>query len=327
MTDNAVTAGIVIIGDEIVKGQVQDCNSFYMCQRLHLRGVQVKTVVTIPDDHSLIGKYVVELSNKYTYVVTSGGIGPTHDDITFEAIASAYQDETRVNEGLEALYKDYFKDKYTDAHRKLSAIPSTASLFYNSGKIPLVLMKNIFILPGIPDLLKRVFASVEDHIGKGSQALVNRAIYLAVDEMSIASKLTQIDQQFPDVTIGSYPEWNSSYYKVKIMLESSDEDKINLCAEELQKQLPPMAVVDYNANPLVEPHVGLAKVCVGDLKEPLNEALEVCKEALDRYKLNEICIGFNGGKDCTALLHIWLVTFWFLKWLNGSRYFVRYINL
>lgn len=308
MSSAPVTVGLVVIGDEIIKGQVQDVNSFYMCQRLHQIGVQVKTVVTVPDDLSTIAKYVKDLSSNLSYVITAGGIGPTHDDITYEAIAAAFSDEMKIDSELESIYKSYFKEKYTASHRKLSTIPQSASLFRNNGsKFPIVHIQNVFMLPGVPKFLKMTFSALEAHIGDPSMVNLSRTLYLTVDEMSIAAQLTQINNQFGNVTIGSYPEWNSNYYKVRIVLESNDVKNLDKCEHALTNSLPAGALIDYDPSPLHNPCAELEKICDEHLQKPVKDALAVCREALSRYKLEEICIGFNGGKDCTALLHLWYV--------------------
>ncbi|XP_067947706.1 FAD synthase-like [Watersipora subatra] len=300
-----VTVGLIIIGNELVKGQVQDSNSFYMCQRLHKKGVQVKTVVMVPDDFNMIEHYLREFSSKFTFVLTSGGIGPTHDDITFEAAAKAFRDEMKVDEALESIYKNYFKENYTETHKKLSTIPRMASLFPNNQGFPIVQMRNIFILPGVPRFLKLAIKAVEDHIGSSAVSAAGQTVYLTLDEMSIARKLSHVAQQFPEVTIGSYPVFDNNYYKVRITFESLNSDIVEQCVSKFRQSLLPGVEIDYNENPLDSASHDLKKMLRTELEAPLTEAMSVCTEALERYKLDEICISFNGGKDCTALLHIW----------------------
>lgn len=308
MGDKPISAGIIVIGDEIIKGQVQDCNSHFMCKRLHQLGVHVKTVITIPDDQMIISKYVRDFSEMFTYVLTAGGIGPTHDDITYEAVAAGFNEGTRVDEELETLYKSYFQDKYTESHRKLATIPISASLYRNDGGFPVVNIRNIFILPGVPKFLKIAFSTLEERISNPSEASVVRELYLSIDEMSIAGKLTDISKQYAGrVTIGSYPEWQSNYFKLKLVLECDHCDSLDECVTTLRESLPANCILDYNNDPMVKPMEGLNNLLTGNLSQPLQEAIDTLTEALQRYKLDEICIGFNGGKDCTALLHLWLV--------------------
>ena len=308
MGDQRISAGILIIGDEIIKGQVQDCNSNFMCKRLHQLGVDVRTVVTIPDDRVMISKYVREFSEKFTYVLTAGGIGPTHDDITYEAIATGFNEGTRIDDDLEALFKSYFKEKYTESHRKLATIPLSASLYRNNNGFPIVNLRNIFILPGVPKFLKIAFTTLEEKISNPSAASVVRELYLSIDEMSVAARLTEISKQYAgSVAIGSYPEWQNNYFKLKLVLECDNCDTIEECVTTIEQNLPAGCILDYNKNPMVCPMDGLNNLLKGNLHKPLQEAIDTLTEALQRYKLDEICIGFNGGKDCTALLHLWLV--------------------
>lgn len=306
--NTTTTVGIIVIGDEIVKGQVQDCNSFYLCGRFHQLGAVVKKVVVIPDDINAIGECVREFSKTFTHVITTGGIGPTHDDITYEAVAVAFNMPVKVNGELEAMYKGYFKEKYTETHKKLATIPDAASLIRGSkGKFPVVNIENVYILPGVPKFLKLAFLSLEDLVGNPTLSRKVRMLYLDIDEMSIAEKLTSINQEFSStVTIGSYPEWHNNYFKVKIVLESSDTADLDKCEAAIRSRLPSDRFVDYDVDPLYEPMKKLEKLQkTSKICSPLTEALAVCSETLSRYSLDEVCIGFNGGKDCTALLHLW----------------------
>lgn len=308
MDGKAATAGVIIIGDEIIKGQVQDCNSQFLCQRLHHLGVSVKLVLTVPDDLSTIAQHVKEFSSRYTYVITSGGIGPTHDDITYDAVAAAFGVKTAINGEIEDIYKGYFKEKYTDTHRKLALVPETSELVRNKKNFPIVRINNVFVLPGVPRFFRLAFAALEELMRDPSINYKTRALYLDVDEMSIADKLTVINESFKNtVTIGSYPEWHSNYYKVKITLESTDDVVIDDCEASLRERIGSRFFVPYDADPIKDSWQGLSRLLAADnqISDRLQESVNVFREAMERYSLDEISVGFNGGKDCTALLHIW----------------------
>ncbi len=159
----ASVAGVIIIGDEILKGQTQDTNSWFLCRRLHSLGLRVDRVSVVADDTAVIAEEVRSFASKYKLVLTSGGIGPTHDDVTFEGVALAFGDHVELSPKIASFVRDWFgTDDEGDPAYKLARIPSTAKLNYckdrNTGKeiiYPLVSVQNVFIFPGIPQLLRR----------------------------------------------------------------------------------------------------------------------------------------------------------------------------
>lgn len=305
-----VTVGIVVIGDEIITGRVQDTNSHYMCQRLSAIGVPVKALVTVPDDLEIISRYVKELSSSYTYVLTAGGIGPTHDDITYEVLAKVFNEPLKVNTELETRFRTYFKEKFTDGHKKLATIPESASLIQcdSTFPFPIVNMGNVYTLPGVPRFLKLAFPSIEKLLGNQTTSSKSQLLYLTVDEMSVAPPLSLISEKFSGkVSIGSYPEWENNYYKLRIVLTSEDSNSLSLCEAAIRERITDKYFIDYEPEPLREPLVSLQTLNSEDerLGRLIMSSIDTCTKALSQYSLDEICIGFNGGKDCTALLHIW----------------------
>lgn len=308
MDGKPVSAGIVIIGDEIVKGQVQDANSYFLSKRLHQLGVDVKAVITIPDELDTIGKYVKEFSSMYTYVITAGGIGPTHDDITYEAIAAAFGDQTAINDELEGIYRGHFKEKYTESHRKLAMIPRTAKLLGNKRGFPITHISNVFILPGVPKFLRLAFGTLENLMENPNTSYKTRDLYLNIDEMSVTSEIVKVSELFQGrVVIGSYPEWHNNYYRLRISLESTNENDLLECEIKLKEVIPSSHFVSYDKRPWKDSMLKLRSLTEpgSEIQEKLTDSLSTFEEALTRYKLEEICLGFNGGKDCTVLLHLW----------------------
>ncbi|XP_047905263.1 FAD synthase isoform X1 [Anser cygnoides] len=312
----AATAGIIVIGDEILKGHTQDTNSFFMCRRLRALGVRVARVSVVPDEVEAIAGEVAAFAARFTFVLTSGGVGPTHDDVTFEAVAKAFGERVVPHPELAALVHDVFGE--TAARRpamKLARVPESSRLHYGTDrrtggafKYPLVSVRNVYIFPGIPALMERALDGLS-HLFRSEQThFHSRAIYVAADEVLIAPALDQADAAFRGrVSLGSYPDWASNYYRVKLTLDSESEQHLEEAHRFLMEKLPPGVVVPLVADP-VSPAAtevyGLAESAGSALGQKVAAALRTIEEALDRYSLAQLCVGFNGGKDCTALLHL-----------------------
>lgn len=207
----------------------------------------------------------------------------------------------------------HFKDRFSESHLRLATVPSKAELMMKPNEMvafPIVKYRNIFVLPGVPKFLKYAFHIIEDQIKNLEVTYHSSEIYLSCDEMSIASKLSEINEEFKQtVTLGSYPEWHSNYYKVKLVLESESKDRLGACRKRIVALLPANVQVPYEKHPrhqsILKIHALLAGSEDGQFVEKVKASIVAMKEALRRYKPHEICIGFNGGKDCTALLHLW----------------------
>ncbi|XP_040394672.1 FAD synthase isoform X1 [Cygnus olor] len=311
----AATAGIIVIGDEILKGHTQDTNSFFMCRRLRALGVRVARVSVVPDEVEAIAGEVAAFAARFTFVLTSGGVGPTHDDVTFEAVAKAFGERVVPHPELAALVRDVFGE--TAARRpamKLARVPESSRLHYGTDrrtggalKYPLVSVRNVYIFPGIPALMERALDGLS-HLFRSEQTRFHsRAVYVAADEVLIAPVLDQADAAFRGrVSLGSYPDWASNYYRVKLTLDSESEQHLEEAHRFLMEKLPPGVAVPLVADP-VSPAAtevyGLAE-SGSALGQKVAAALRTIEEALDRYSLAQLCVGFNGGKDCTALLHL-----------------------
>ncbi|XP_062598134.1 FAD synthase-like [Saccostrea cucullata] len=319
MTSRDFTAGIIVIGDEILKGQTADTNSHFLCKHLFTLGVKVKKISVIGDDLEVIAKEVCEFSSRYTHVITSGGIGPTHDDLTFEGVAKAFNDVVSPHPDIVELCRQFWgAEDLSSPKMKLAMIPKSARLVYGvnkktgeKNKFPLVVVNNVYIFPGVPSIMERSFIALEDLFKNPDAHFYTEEIFVQQDEVSIAAILNEVDQEFKlDVTLGSYPDFHNSYYKVKLMLESSKPEQIHKAIASLKEKLPEGSIVDYDSQPIKN-----ATRRVYDVIESSNsddhyrncvkEAVSVLEECLEKYSLDEICIGFNGGKDCTVLLHIY----------------------
>lgn len=310
------TAAIVIIGDEILKGHTVDTNSAFLTRRLRKLGVSVQRITVIPDVQEVISKEVALLSPEYTHVLTSGGIGPTHDDVTFESVAEAFQEDLYPHPELSHLVKEFFGtvDK-NSAAMKLAMVPQSAKLNFGTDpqtgkplRYPLVSVHNVYIFPGIPSLLERAFNALEHLFASSGTTFHTREVFVDADETEIAPVLTKLQADWGRrVALGSYPDWLSNYHRVRLVLDSNSSEEVEKARTQLLDFLPKGSVV-----PLVTDPVSIATAEVYSLANngtPLGEkvlsALKTIESALDQYSTEEVCVGFNGGKDCTALLHLY----------------------
>jgi FAD synthetase len=237
----ARTAGIIVIGNEILSGKVQDANAAYLVSELRQLGVDVKKIVVIPDEVEVIAAEVAAFSRQFDTVFTSGGVGPTHDDVTIEGIARAFGRRVIRSPELEQILRSRYGGELNEARLRLTEVPEGAVLIAEDSLwLPAVTVENVYIFPGIPDLLRRKFDSIKDRFRE--QPYVLRKVYVKESEGNIAVHLNTLLQQFPDLMLGSYPDLNSPHYKVLLTLESKDALYVQTALERLLTLLPATAV-------------------------------------------------------------------------------------
>ncbi|XP_076826905.1 FAD synthase [Brachyhypopomus gauderio] len=310
-----VTAAILIIGDEILKGHTVDTNSSYLCRGLRKLGVSVQRVTVVPDVREVIAEEVARLSPTVTHLITSGGIGPTHDDVTFEAVAMAFGEGLCAHPELTRLLEKHLGhvDPQGGA-AKLASVPASAHLHYGTDprtslplRYPLISVRNVYIFPGVPSLLERAFDGLA-HLFAGRTAFHTRQVFVDADEAEIAPALARLQARWGRrVALGSYPDWLSNYHRVRLVLDSESAEEVGGAQAELEAELPRGSVVRLVTDPVaVAPEDVYSLSCSGSpLGQKVCSALRTIEAALERYPATDICVGFNGGKDCTALLHLY----------------------
>ena len=235
------TAGILVIGNEILSGKVTDVNSPYLCERLREIGVDVERILTIPDVVETIASEVKAMSENYDYVFTSGGIGPTHDDLTIEGVAAAFGRPVEIDPKLREMLRSVLGDDLSEGQLRLATVPAGASLVDSEDKwFPLVVVENVYIFPGIPEALHRKFESVSDRFSGVPYVL--KRVYVKRHESEIAAILNDLLEAFPDLLLGSYPKVRESSYRVLLTLESRDEDYVQRALNQLLADLPESAL-------------------------------------------------------------------------------------
>jgi FAD synthetase len=235
------TVGIIIVGDEILSGKIHDHNSFFMAKELWLHGIHVRRICIVPDAVDEIAQEVKSFSEMFDYVFTSGGIGPTHDDVTIEGISKAFNVKPVIHDTLREILEQRHTNP-TPEQLKMAEVPEGAELV-NDGTLafPLIKFKNIFIFPGIPEFLRKKF-SVIVNLFHEPQILMKK-VYLNENESNVASILNEILTNLKDVKIGSYPVVDKSDYQVMITFESLNEALLDSAVLMLIERLPKEKIV------------------------------------------------------------------------------------
>ena len=206
---SSFTAGIIVIGDEILSGRTQDSNSNFIAKNLLKEGIKLEEVVVIKDDKKTIIDKVINYSQKYSYVFTTGGIGPTHDDITSESISEAFNLEYQVNKDAFKILDNYYpKGEFNESRQRMAMMPNGSELILNPmTAAPGFNIKNVYVLPGVPEIMQIMFLELIKKLKKGKPKLVitiNTNLY----ESKIAFFLKDIQNKYKDSSIGSYPYFN-----------------------------------------------------------------------------------------------------------------------
>ena len=229
-----VNAAILIIGNEILSGRTSDTNTSTLALWLNSIGVKVQEVKIIPDIEEIIVSSVNVLRKLYDYVFTTGGIGPTHDDITAQSIAKAFNLDYEIHEeGYKILEKYYKPGEFNEGRQKMIWMPKNAKLLLNpTSGAPGFNVENVFCLPGVPSILKSMLGGLKNNI-VGGEPILTRTISLRTIESEIAKSLTNIQNNNKDVEIGSYPFFQAGKLGVSIVIRSESQNKIDLCSSQI----------------------------------------------------------------------------------------------
>lgn len=237
------TAAIVVIGAEVLSAKVVDENGPFLLAALRDRGIEARETRTIGDDVAVIGRTVRELAASHTYVFTTGGVGPTHDDVTVAGIANAFDVAVTRDPRLVALLEQYYKGRLLPPHLKMAEVPVGASVTIPDGMgfVPVVRMKNVYVLPGVPSLVKRCWQTIEAELDR--DVFFSRALYYQTTESVIADILTRAQAEFADVAIGSYPRFDAAPYSVKVTFDGRDENRVDAAMRAVREASEPSWLV------------------------------------------------------------------------------------
>ena len=235
MTKNKkVNAAILIIGNEILSGRTQDTNTSTIALWLNSIGVKVNEVRVIPDIESTIIDTVNHLRKCNDYVFTTGGIGPTHDDITAQSISKAFNLEYEIHKEAFKILEAYYKvGDFNEGRQKMVWMPRDANLILNpTSGAPGFNVENVFCLPGVPSILKSMLGGLKNKI-VGGNPILSHTISLRTVESEIAKSLNDVQDNNKDIEIGSYPFFQAGKLGVSIVIRSEDQSRINKCSKEI----------------------------------------------------------------------------------------------
>ena len=230
-----INAVIVIIGNEILSGRTQDVNVGTISKWLNSLGVKLEEVRVIPDIEASIVKTINEVRKKFDYVFTTGGIGPTHDDITSKSIAKAFNLSYGYHEeAYKILEKYYGPKKFNDGRKKMAMLPRKALLIYNpSSTAPGFIVDNVYSLPGVPSILKSMLGGLNNKI-VGGKKIFSETLNLRTVESEIARSLEKVQNKFNNAEIGSYPFFKKGKIGVSVVIRSTEKILIKKCGKEIK---------------------------------------------------------------------------------------------
>ena len=219
---------MLVIGDEILTGKVEDSNSPWIARRCRSLGLQLCRIVVLPDDIEQVAAAVAEWSRRCDFVFTSGGVGPTHDDLTMAAIARGLGRTIETHPEVLAVIQKRMGARFTPAAARMADIPSGAELWWDGElRFPQVVVGNVVVFPGVPSLLRLKFDAIAHRFG--GTPVVSGRLVTTLDESAIADALSAVQQQFSDVAIGSYPQYSERPWTVTITMDATDTTRLEAC--------------------------------------------------------------------------------------------------
>ena len=235
-------AALIIIGNEILSGRTKDKNLAYLAEWLNEIGIQLYEVRVIRDDEKEIIDCVNLLRKKYDYVFTTGGIGPTHDDITTESIARAFNVELETNpEALKILQSYYKEGELNEARLKMTLLPKGAELVENPvTKAPGFKMENVFVMAGIPSIMQGMLEGAKAFLKVGNK-MTSKSIDVFMPESYVAEELSKMQDNYPEVEIGSYPFNKEGQFGTSLVMRSANLDILERCASDVAEMVKKLA--------------------------------------------------------------------------------------
>jgi molybdopterin-biosynthesis enzyme MoeA-like protein len=238
------TAAFLAIGNELLSGKVIEANLAPLAKTLRSLGIQLQAAEILMDDVPTLAGAIARLSAAHGLLVTSGGVGPTHDDVTIEAVASAFGRKVVRDPTLVELVQQTFGDKTSEAHLRFADIPEGAALRRAPDvSWPTPVVDNVWILPGVPEVFRMKLATLRSWV-KGPKPFITRALVLLRDEVDLKDALDAVVAAHPDISIGSYPALFNPRYRTRITFDGTDEAAIQAALEDLRARLEPSVIVD-----------------------------------------------------------------------------------
>jgi molybdenum cofactor synthesis domain-containing protein len=234
----AKTAAALVIGNELLSGKVADANVHALARALRTVGIELRRVVMVLDDLDVIAHEVAVLAESHDWLFTSGGVGPTHDDVTVQAVAKAFHVRVIEHPTLAKLVRDHYQERCTTGHLQMALVPEGACLETHDGvRWPAIRYKNTWLLPGVPEIFRMKLAIVAERVS-GGVAFVSRAVFTKMDEGDLKPLLDDVVARFHDVSVGSYPTWQDPSYKTKLTFDGREPSRVHEACDALLALLP-----------------------------------------------------------------------------------------
>ena len=239
------TAAALIIGNEILTGKVTDENTVYLAKSLFDIGYQLRRVIVCPDEIETIATNLNDLRAAHDVMFTSGGVGPTHDDVTIAGVAKAFDKPVIRSPAVAQLIRHYYGDKTTEGHLRMADLPAGAELI-RSAKLPwpTICIENVYVMPGVPKIFRLKFQELAPRLDQGLQ-LYSYAVHTACDEGSVAMLLGKLHEEHADVMVGSYPQWEPGQIKLKLTFDGCDKSTVESAAKAFIDALEPTLILEH----------------------------------------------------------------------------------
>jgi molybdenum cofactor synthesis domain-containing protein len=228
-TQGAPSAAALVVGNEILSGKVEEANVGILARTLRALGVELRRVVVVMDDVNTIAGEVRELSRTHDWVFTSGGVGPTHDDVTVEGVAQAFGVRVVSSPEMESMLRAHYEERITAGHLRMALVPEGAALESTEEvRWPTIRLANTWLLPGIPEVFRMKLPVVVAFLTRAGTRppFVSRAVYVKMDEGELKPLLDRVVADFPDVAVGSYPKWLDPTYLTKLTFDATDAERV-----------------------------------------------------------------------------------------------------
>lgn len=237
MSTTVRTASALVIGNELLTGKIREANLFELARTLRSLGVELRRAVVVTDDVDVIASEVRHLSELSDIVFTSGGVGPTHDDVTLEGVAAAFGLKTHLHPEIEIMLRTLYGERVTEGHLRMALVPEGARVLSDDLSWPTVVVHNVWVLPGVPEAFRTKLTVLREHI-RGPGTFHTHEVFTKMDEGDLKPLLDHVVNAHPDVELGSYPKWFDPRYKTKVTFDARARDKLEAAVAEFLSILP-----------------------------------------------------------------------------------------
>ncbi len=232
------TAAAVIVGNEILSGKVGDVNLAELARTLRGLGIHLSRAVVVADDHDEIAAEIRAARARFDVVFTSGGVGPTHDDLTVAAAAAAFGVEVTISETMARLLREHYRERFREEYLRMARVPAGAWLARSPGvRWPAVVMQDVWLLPGVPEVFRAKLEVVRTWL-RGPGPFCSRSVFLATEETELVATLDAVAAAHPSVQVGSYPRWVPTDHRTRITFDGRDLPAVEAACADLLARLP-----------------------------------------------------------------------------------------